>query len=258
MPRRPCSTLALVAALGLLTPLVATGESDAPRMEEEKLVGPQVALSVGVGAGAGYVYKHGTNLLTGQPEDLKVTDASSVSLPILLEVGYRGTPHWYFGLWGSWEKVFTKNSELSCPDGFDCNFRQWRFGPEARYHFRPGSGFDPWAGLGVGLEITQSDLKGDVEVPTPGGGTVPASVKLSITDRGPTYARLTLGGDVRLTRNVFLGPIITASIGSYTIRTGEQSVTLPGIGTSTTPLPPVDDGFHGLFTVALRVAWLKL
>lgn len=256
MPRRPCRTWVLVVALGLM-PLLAAAESDTPRAEEER-VGLQVALSAGVGVGAGYVYKNGTSPLTGQREDLKITDASSVSIPVLLEVGYKATPHWYLGLWGSYEKVFSKTSELSCPEGFDCSFRQWRFGPEGRYHFRPRSGFDPWVGLGVGVEITPSDIEGDTEVPVPDVGPVPAHIKVSVTDRGPTYARLTLGGDVRLTRTLFLGPILTASIGSYTIRTGEQTVTIPGVATRTTPLPPVDDGFHGLFTLALRVAWLKL
>ncbi len=61
---------------------------------------------------------------------------------------------------------------------------------------------------------------------------------------------------MRLTRSLFLGPILTASLGSYTVRTGEQTVTLPGLPAQTLPLTPVEDGFHALFTLGLRVAWL--
>jgi hypothetical protein len=218
----------------------------------------QLALSVGAGAGVGYIYKNGVSSTTGEPEDLKATDAFSITLPVLLEVGYRASPRCYLGVWGSYEKVFTKESDQSCPAGFECSVKQWRFGPEVRYHFSPGAGFDPWVGLGVGLEIAPSDAEGERDVPIPGVGLVPAHIEKSVTDRGPTFARLALGGDVRLGRSLFLGPIVTASIGSYTVRTGEQTLTLPGLPPQTSQLPPVDDGVHALFTVALRVAWLPL
>lgn len=247
--------LLLAVALGL-TPLAAAAQAEAPRKEEP--MGLQVALSGGIGAGAGYIYKNGVSTTTGQLEDLKIIEASSVSIFVLLEVGYRATPHWYLGLWGSYEYVFAKTNAKSCPEGFDCDFRQWRFGIEGRYHFLPGKGFDPWVGLGTGVEITPSDVEGEVPVPIPGVGTVPAQVKTSVTDRGVTYARLTLGGDVRLTRMLYIGPIITASIGSYTVRTGEQTVTIPNVATRTTPVSPADNGFHGLFTLALRLAWLPM
>ncbi|WP_163988283.1 hypothetical protein [Pyxidicoccus caerfyrddinensis] len=245
----------MVVILGLASPAAAQ-ELDAPRAEGPR--GLQLALSVGAGGGVGYVYKNDVSSTTGEPEDLKITDASSITLPVLLEVGYRASPHCYLGLWGSYEKVFPKENERSCPDGFDCNFRQWRFGPEVRYHFSPGAGFDPWVGLGVGLEIAVSEGEGERDVPVPGVGPVPARIEKSVTDRGPTFARLALGGDVRLGRSLFLGPIVTASIGSYTVHTGERTVTLPGLPPQTTALTPVDDGFHALFTIALRVAWLPL
>ncbi|MBZ4419842.1 hypothetical protein [Myxococcus sp. RHSTA-1-4] len=254
MAGRRCRTWLMAVTLGLAGNAMAWG----PDSSEECLAGPQVALSSGIGAGLGYIYTDGVSLVTGEPEDLKITDASSVSLPVLLELGYRVSPRLYLGVWGSYEKVFLKTSDKSCPEGFDCSSWQWRFGPEVQYHFSPGAGFDPWVGLGVGLEIARTDLDGELEVPVPGVGTVPAGAEVSLTDRGPTYARLTVGGDARLTRGVFLGPILTVSIGSYTVHTGEQTVTLPGLPAQTGPVPPADDGFHALFTLGVRVAWLPL
>ncbi|WP_164013806.1 hypothetical protein [Pyxidicoccus trucidator] len=255
MTGRRCWTLAVVITLGF-APMAAARESDSP--ESECPSGLQLALSTGVGGGVGYVYKNGVSPTTGQPEDLKLTDASSVTLPVLLEVGYRASPHLYLGVWGSYEKVFTKESDRSCPVGFECSAKQWRLGPEVRLHISPGAGFDPWVALGVGLEIGQSSGEGDRTIPVPDVGPVTARVETSSTDRGPTFARLSLGGDVRLTRSWFLGPILTASLGSYTVRTGERTVTLPGLPAQTSALPPVDDGFHALFTLGLRVAWLPL
>lgn len=241
-------------------PVTTTATATDVGTMDEGLRGLQLALSANLGLGAGYVYKDGVSRTTGEPEDLKVNDGAHASLPIIVEVGYRASPRCYLGLWGSYEYVFTKTNDISCPEGFDCSTKQWRFGPEVRYHFRPNSGFDPWVGLGVGLEILQSNVEGDSVVPVPGVGNVPARVEFSVTDRGPTFARLSLGGDVKLARSLALGPVLTASIGSYTVRTGEQTVAvqLPGVAPVTGPLTPVDDGFHALFTLGLRVAWLPL
>jgi hypothetical protein len=254
MPGRRCWTWTLVVTLGLAR-AVAAQELEAPRADGPR--GLQLALSVGAGGGAGYVYKNGVTS-TGEPLDLKVTEGTTVTLPVLLEVGYRASPHCYLGVWGSYEKVFSKESDIACPAGFDCDFRQWRVGPEVRYYVSPGAGFDPWVGLGVGLEVSVNDVEGEADVPVPGVGLVPARIETHATYRGPTFARLALGGDVKFGRSLFLGPIVTASVGSYTVHTTEQTVTLPGLPAQTTVSPPVDDGFHGLFTVGLRVAWLPL
>jgi opacity protein-like surface antigen len=265
-------TLSLAVALGLST--AAGAQEPEPRAEGETAstmsseeltkpvrakgrIGPQFAISGNVGLGAGYVYKNGTNS-TGTREDLKITDSAKVSIPVLAEVGFRATPHFYVGVWGSWEKVFTKRNETSCPEGFDCNTQQWRFGPEIRYHFAPDAGFDPYLGLGVGLEFLKSHVKGETQIPVAPGVVVPARVDTRVTDRGPTFARVTLGGDVRVTRALAVGPILTASIGSYTVRTGSQTLDITGVGQRDGTLARVDDGFHALFTVGVRLAFLPL
>ncbi|RYZ39477.1 MAG: hypothetical protein EOO71_19990 [Myxococcaceae bacterium] len=220
-------------------------------------IGPEFAVSGNVGLGAGYVYKDGLSS-AGTVESLKITDSAKVSIPVIVEVGFRATPRFYLGVWGSWEKVFTKENPLSCPTGFDCSTQQWRFGPEVRYHLSPMGGFDPWIGLGVGLEFLKSHVQGTTQVPVAPGVVVPAEVDTRVTDKGPTFARLTLGGDIRVTRAFSVGPIITASIGSYTVRTGTQTLNITGVGERPGTLARVDDGFHGLFTVGLRLAILPL
>jgi hypothetical protein len=262
-------TLSLVAALGLVTSAGAqetvtrtettteTTRIEPVAMHRKGRVGPEFAVSGNAGLGAGYVYKDSPTASGGR-ESLKITDSAKVSVPVIAEVGVRATPHFYIGVWGSWEKVFTKENEFSCPAGFDCSTQQWRVGPEVRYHFAPHAGFDPWLGLGVGLEFLKSHVTGTTQVPVAPGTTVPAQVDTQVTDRGPTFARVTLGGDVRVAHALSVGPIITASIGSYTVRTGTQTLDITGAGSREVPLAPVDDGFHALFTVGLRVAFLPL
>ncbi|MBN8231235.1 hypothetical protein JYK02_27320 [Corallococcus macrosporus] len=268
-------TLSLAAALGIVTS--AGAQEPEPQTEAETTtttttttteslttpvrpygrMGPEIAVSGNAGFGVGYVYKNGLSP-AGTVESLKITDSAKVSIPVIAELGFRATPRFYVGVWGSWEKVFTKTNDLSCPEGFDCSTEQWRFGPEVRYHIAPDAGFDPWIGLGVGLEILKSHVEGDTQVQAAPGVFVPAHVDTHVTDRGPTFARVTLGGDVRLMRALSVGPIITASIGSYTVRTGSQTVDITGLGSRDQPLARVDDGFHALFTVGLRLAVLPL
>ncbi|NOK22449.1 hypothetical protein [Corallococcus carmarthensis] len=268
-------TLSLAAALGIATSAGAqepepqtetettttttktTQQELSEAMQPEGRIGPQFAVSGNVGFGLGYVYTNGLSP-AGTVEDLKITDSAKVSFPIVAELGFRVTPRFYLGVWGSWEPVLTKTNELSCPEGFDCSTYQWRVGPEVRYHIRPGASFDPWIGLGVGLEILKSHVEGDTQLQVAPGVFVPTHVDTHVTDRGPTIARLTLGGDVRVTRSLALGPIITASVGQYTVRTGTQTLDITGVGTRDQGLAPVDDGFHALFTLGLRLAFLPL
>ncbi|MFB1480915.1 hypothetical protein [Corallococcus sp. RDP092CA] len=272
-------TLSLAAALGIVTsagaqepePPTETETStttttttmrseEMPRSEgrhPEGRIGPQFAVSGNVGFGLGYVYTNGQSP-TGGLEDLKITDSAKISFPIIAELGFRVSPRFYVGAWGSWEPVLTKTNALSCPEGFDCHTFQWRVGPEVRYHIRPGTSFDPWIGLGVGLEILKSHVEGDTQLQVAPGVFVPTHVDTHVTDRGPTIARLTLGGDVRVSRSLAVGPIITASVGQYTVRTGHQALDITGVGSRDQALTPVDDGFHSLFTVGLRIAFLPL
>ncbi|WP_342381592.1 hypothetical protein NVS55_18390 [Myxococcus stipitatus] len=255
---RHCWTLSVIAALGVSGTALAkesgtreSGEVALNVRAEHGMSGPQVAASVNLGLGAGYVYKHGTSR-TGEDENLKITDGAHASLPFLLELGYRINSRVYVGVWGSWELVFSRTNHISCPESFDCSNSQWRFGPELRVHVAPESSFDPWVGLSMGMEILKSHVKGTTQVPLPVVGPVPAHIDTKVTDRGITYARLTFGADFPVTDFLAVGPIGTASIGSYTVRTGDQTVTVSGFPSQTSPVGAVKDGVHALFTLGLR------
>lgn len=258
MGMRHCWTLSVIAALGASGSALAqesgTSESRAVEMDvraAREKSGPQAAVSVNLGLGAGYVYKHGTSR-TGEDENLKITDGAHLSLPFMVELGYRINSRIYVGVWGSWELVFSRTNDISCPEGFDCNNSQWRFGPELRVQILPESKLDPWVGVSMGMEILKSHVKGTTQVPSPLGGTVPAHIDTKVTDRGITYARLSAGADFIVTDFLAVGPIGTASLGSYTVRTGNQTVTIGGLPSQTSPVGAVKDGFHALFTVGVR------
>jgi hypothetical protein len=131
---------------------------------------------------------------------------------------------------------------------------QWGFGPQALYHFSPEKGFDPWVGLGVGLEILHSKVSGSVPVPVPGGGTVQATTNASVTDRGPEL-NVSVGGDFRLGKSLRVGPVLTVTLAQYTVHVGEQRVNITGVPEQVTQVPPVDNGMHALFALGARLSF---
>lgn len=252
--------LAVMAILGAATGARAqeTGPATTASHEQEraapsKLHGWELGLRAGFQLGAGYVYKNGHSP-TGELRDLKISDAASGAIPGQLEVGYRLNRHLVLGIYGQYAYVFTKTNDVSCPTGFDCSAWQWSFGPEALYHFSPGAKFEPWVGLGVGMQILRTNISGTVPIPLPTGGTVSADTKASVTDRGPEL-NLSVGGDFRLGERFRLGPFLTVTLANYTVHVGDQKVTIPGLETQTIPVGPVDNGFHALFALGARLGF---
>jgi hypothetical protein len=52
-----------------------------------------------------------------------------------------------------------------------------------------------------------------------------------------------------------VGPFITATLASYTVHVGDQTVTLPTLGSQTAPVAPVDNGPHALFMLGARLSF---
>lgn len=230
-----------------------------PESHEQKLAGPvrqrglEMGVRLGFQAGLGYIYKNGHSA-NGETHDLKLTDASNGAIPGQIEVGYRVNPHLHLGVYAQYAFVFVKENPVSCPTDFDCSAWQWDLGPQAIYRFSPGAKFEPWVGLGVGVQILRSHVSGTVQIPLPTGGTVPADTEAWVTDRGPEL-NLGVGGDWRMGEYFRLGPFLNVTLARYTVHVGEQTVTLPVVGAQTMPVSPVDDGNHAVLTVGGRLSF---
>ncbi len=243
--------LRILVALSALPALVATVDSHAdergaPAPAEQPAgglpqslarPGPQAALKVGFGLGAGVVYS-----------GVSLTDTMSGAVPIQLDLGWRFLPEFYAGIYGQFAPVFRKNDPVTCPAGFSCASQDWRVGIEAEVHFRPLR-FDPYIGLGVGYEILHSTASGTTPLPNTAAA---AGVDVSATDRGREFVSVTLGIDWRFGRMFGVGPFISASAGEYNVHTGTQSVTVPGAPAMSSPLPDVGHAGHELATLGLR------
>jgi hypothetical protein len=126
----------------------------------------------------------------------EMTNAFAHEIPILVETGYRPTPHLLIGAYfGMAFGGVAGDLEHVCSG---CSARTTRLGLEGMYFFLPAERLNPWLGLGLGYEWT----------------TVfdDSSVELS----GPEYVHLLAGFDVRATGMIGFGPYVDVALGVYT------------------------------------------
>lgn len=128
-----------------------------------------------------------------------MSDTITASVPVRLDVGYRFARHFYAGGAAQIATIIPNG----CPSGSSCSGTDVRFGLMVAYHARPTRTVDPWLGAGVGYEIL--DVSRSV-----GGSSV------DISARGIEVLDLELGVDLRPTRSLRLGPVLSSSIGKYT------------------------------------------
>ena len=133
----------IVAALALVVSLSSAQLEDQLPPPPES--GAEIAARVGYGLPAG-------NITSG----VAVNDIVSGNIPLQLDAGWRVNHRWFAGAFLHYGLAITKG----CPAGSSCSGFDLRTGLEAQYHPLPKDrALDPWAGLGIGYEILQTDRK---------------------------------------------------------------------------------------------------
>ncbi|NTX12401.1 outer membrane beta-barrel protein [Myxococcus sp. CA051A] len=241
-----------------LAAAVALGSAGASAQEVATYSAPtglEVTVGLGFQAGAGYVYKNGARL-DRTVGDVKLSDAANGAVPFLVEVGYRVTPNWFVGAYGSYSYILTKENPYSCFEGWECAASQLRFGPQVQYHFSPTASFDPFVGVGFGMVLLNNENSGPTQVQVGPGAPVTANLKLKSQTRGPEFVNVTVGGKWRLGHSLSFGPYLTGTYARYTTRSGDTTLALPApLPTTTTPLGPAEDGPYGLIMLGIRGSW---
>jgi hypothetical protein len=206
------SALGLWLAGAAVLPAVARAE---PEQAEPERAEPR--LHLGLRTGFGLPLGHYAAIRT--VASFRNTDVNALSddtygaIPIWLDVGYRWSAHWMFGVYAMAGLVLPKTAETSdplgggCPDGLECSAFGVRLGLQAQYRFAPGESLDPWLGLGIGYEWIWSDLEGEVF-------SIP--VDASNDYAGPDLAHVQGGLDIRVSDSASLGPFLSLSAMRYT------------------------------------------
>ena len=225
---RRISSLALgiaftfAAATALAEEPPAEGGGDAPAGGEEKPAGdaaagggeakaggavdtsapPDAGGKIKVGLRLGYMLPMGDSA-----KDVKLGDSVSGGIPIWLDLGYMVTPNIMVGLYASYAFLMLDSKIKDACDAasVDCSASQLRFGLQGQYHLSPAESFDPWFGLGIGMELVdvkQGDAKSGLS--------------------GLEFANNMAGGDFKAGSSLAVGPFVSFSVGQYSKTTGDN------------------------------------
>jgi hypothetical protein len=120
----------------------------------------------------------------------QIQDFAGAGLQLGLDLGYRLSPMFALGVYGT----FAEYNNQTALDG--ANFRSVTAGIQGAWHMRPFRSIDPWVTLG-------SAWRGNWYVPEVGGIT---------SIQGWQLARLQVGADFRLAREIALGPYVAGDV----------------------------------------------
>jgi hypothetical protein len=143
---------------------------------------PPVSNALELGVATGYTQGVG-DIARGR----RIQDLAGAGGSIEIDVGYRLSPQFMVGLYGS-GALYTKGDSLV--DG--TNVSSMTAGVQANYHFRTSYTIDPWVGLGAGWH----------------GLWLSPDVGKSTSIQGLELARVQVGADYRVTPEVAITPVL--------------------------------------------------
>lgn len=212
-------TVPLTLAMLVLPALASAADQPVANAshETQRPSGVRLALRSGVAAPLGEAF-----VASGA-----LSDTITGYVPLRLDLGYRIAHHFYVGVAAQLATIVPNG----CPLRSSCSGTNSRFGVMVAYHALPTRTFDPWVGVGMGFEMLSTSRSLD--------GT-----KVDIAARGFELLDVELGADVRPSRALRIGPVISTSIARYT------TITVNG-----TPTSDFDTSLHAWVMLGLRGAF---
>jgi hypothetical protein len=215
-----------VVVAGVLAGVLAEGTARADDVPSGIEVGLRTGYAIALGSAAG-----GAN---GAPS-ANMSDYVSGAIPIWIDAGYRfASPNLFVGAYFQYGIGFTagQTSKACSANGVSCSANVVMYGIQAHYHIMPDATFDPWVGLGIGME--SANLQETVGGQS-GGGSL----------SGWDYAIIQVGGDYHLMPALAIGPFVNFALGQY----GNQSSS--GGGQSQSASIP-NTALHEWLTIGIR------
>jgi hypothetical protein len=189
----------LLSLVSVLVPAIAYADPASPESPSEltdstgnsfdHAVAPvKNAFELGVAAG----YSQGAGQVSGGMPHLQ--DLSGPGGIVEIDAGYRIIPAVSVGLYGTFAQYQNGDQVASSTDVYGATA-----GVQAVAHLRPDRSIDPWVSLGTGW-------KGEWLNPTTGKVT---------SLQGLELARLQIGADYRVSKDVAIAPMIGGSLGMF-------------------------------------------
>lgn len=177
--------------VSLLAPAVAFAQPQSPESPDgfdHEVPAVQSGLEVGVATG----YMQSGGKLGGNLGSLE--DVSGPGEAVELDVGYRILPELSVGVYGTFSNYKRGDRVASSTDVLGATG-----GIQAAWHIRPDRSVDPWVSLGTGWKaLWLNPVRGKVT-----------------SLQGLELARLQVGVDYRLSRDLAIAPVIGGSVNTF-------------------------------------------
>jgi peptidoglycan-associated lipoprotein len=173
--------LAIVAVSTQARAQGEAGNMQAPMPGEAGYVAPLAAPTNALDLVVGTGYTQGFGRLE---KDVPMSDVATPGIAVDLGIGYRFDPRWVFSVVGEYQEFVAERASAA---------RGMTAGLAIGYHFSPYTRIDPWLQFSTGYRLlweTQPD-------PTP-----------NLLTHGFEPAKLTVGFDARVSRDVAISPLI--------------------------------------------------
>lgn len=181
----------LIPAVSLFVPAIALAQpesADTTTGFDHDVPSVKNAFEIGVTTG----YSQGAGKLGGSAGNLE--DVAGPGAAVELDLGYRIIPQLSVGAYGTFSKYQHGDSVPSSTDVIGATA-----GVKAAWHFRPERSIDPWVSLGTGWKGLWLD---------------PSSGKTTSL-QGLELARLQVGADYRITKDIAVAPVVGGSLSMF-------------------------------------------
>jgi len=181
----------LVPVMSLLVPALAYAQPQPAESGggfDHEVAPVRSAFEIGVAAG----YSQGAGKLGGNSGSLE--DVAGPGGTVELDLAYRLMPELSLGVYGTFSQAQRGDHLVG-----DNNVLGASAGIQAAWHFRPDRSVDPWVSLGTGWKGLWLDPKD--------GKTT--------SFQGLELARLQVGADYRLSKDIAIAPVIGGSLGMF-------------------------------------------
>jgi hypothetical protein len=198
--------------------------------------GIEAGLRTGYALGLGNMYEGGA-----------MSDGIGSAVPLWVDAGYRfANPNLFVGAYFQYGIGFAAGVEAkNCSTSHaSCSFNILRYGIQAQYHILPTATFDPWVGLGIGLENANSYANA-------GGQEQDGHA------HGVEFVILQAGADYHVLPALGVGPFVSlgfSQYGGYSTQIGSQTSSVT-YGSGGAPPPSLHEwltfGVRGVYDIGI-------
>jgi hypothetical protein len=155
--------------------------------------------------------------------DRSLSEGIQGAIPLIVDVGGKPFDRFFVGAYlGFNPGLVGKPYRDACAGGVSCGANNVRLGVEVQFHLFPAAHYNPWIGVGLGIEATTISVDSN-DTSTDTAAVTQARAGAG-SFQGPELLHLMGGFDNRISETFGIGPFVAMTVGRYETVTARSSV----------------------------------